>query len=601
MALVVLSVVEQRLDAVRAVLSGARVTEVAASVGVSRQTVHSWMSRYLVEGVAGLADRSHRPVSCPHQAPAEVEVRVAEMRRAHPRWGAKRIRLELLRNPPGGVVVPSRATINRILARHGLVIARPRKRSRDSYRRWERPGPMQLWQMDIVGGVMIVNPVTGEVREAKVVTGVDDHSRFCVIAAVVERASGRAVCLAFAQALQRFGVPEEVLTDNGKQFTGRFGKGGEVLFDKICRKNAITHRLTQPASPTTTGKVERFHLTLRRELLDDHEPYPSVEAAQAAMDGFVAQYNADRPHQALDEELPVMPADKFRPVSVEQRELLELWLPPHLTPAIEPSDHRAADDRAEVLPVRQSWTGGPIEFDRVIPPSGNLQVAGKQFWLGPQRAGQTLRFWADVNLIHLLIAGARIKTVRSHLTVNDLARLAADGATNAGPSPLPQVEGSDAIEVERIVARGGTVSLAGQVLVAAEILGGRRVGIRIEPATLMFYDLQTRELLRVRPNPLTMNQARRLRGSRPAGPPPRPSTEPIRVQRRASNSGVIMVCGQKVSLGRAHRHQTLTIWVSETTLAIELDDEETRLVRRTTTLPVRNIKADRPRTVTSVS
>jgi hypothetical protein len=85
-----------------------------------------------------------------------------------------------------------------------------------------------------------------------------------------------------------------------------------------------------------------------------------------------------------------------------------------------------------------------------------------------------------------------------------------------------------------------------------------------------------------------MDQARRLRGRRPAGPRPRPSTEPVRVQRRTSNSGVIMVCGQKVALGRAHKHQTLTIWVSETTLAIELDDQETRVVRRTTTLPVRN-------------
>jgi transposase InsO family protein len=91
---------------------------------------------------------------------------------------------------------------------------------------------------------------------------------FCVIAAVTERATGRAVCLALAGALARFGVPEEILTDNGKQFTDRFGKGGEVLFDKICRKNGITHRLTAPASPATTGKVERFHQTLRRELLD---------------------------------------------------------------------------------------------------------------------------------------------------------------------------------------------------------------------------------------------------------------------------------------------------------------------------------------------
>jgi hypothetical protein len=147
----------------------------------------------------------------------------------------------------------------------------------------------------------------------------------------------------------------------------------------------------------------------------------------------------------------------------------------------------------------------------------------------------------------------------------------------------------------------GLVSLAGRQIPAAEILGGRPVGIRIEPATLTFYDPDTRELLRTRSNPLTPDQIRKLRGLRPAGPPPRPSTEPVRVQRRESDTGVIMICGQKVALGRAYQRQTVTIAVSEATLAIELDDQEVRVVRRTTTLPIRNIKADRPRTATSVS
>jgi hypothetical protein len=75
----------------------------------------------------------------------------------------------------------------------------------------------------------------------------------------------------------------------------------------------------------------------------------------------------------------------------------------------------------------------------------------------------------------------------------------------------------------------------------------------------MFYDLDTRELLRTRANPLTAEQTKGLRGVRPAGPPPRPSTEPILVQRRASNTGVIMVAGQKVALGRVHKHQTVTV------------------------------------------
>src|SRR3954466_9438863 len=175
----------------------------------------------------------------------------------------------------------------------------------------------------------LVDAITGEVREARIVTGVDDHSRYCVLARVVERATGRAVCLAFAEALERFGVPEEVLTDNGKQFTARFGRGGEVLFDRICRDNGIAHRLTQPASPTTTGKVERFHQTLRRELLDDHDPFPSRTAAQAALDAWVGGYNTTRPHQALD---MACPADRFTPVGDADRELLPLRLPATLTP-----------------------------------------------------------------------------------------------------------------------------------------------------------------------------------------------------------------------------------------------------------------------------
>ena len=163
------------------------------------------------------------------------------------------------------MVVPAERTIDRILIRQGLLRARPRKRPRDSFTRFERPGPMQLWGIDIVGGIELVDTRTGEIREAKLVTGVDDHSRFCVIAAVVERATSRAVCLAFAQALARFGVPEEVITDNGKQFTDRFGKGGEVLFDKICRRNGITHRLTAPqlTEPERQGGEIPRHLPPR--------------------------------------------------------------------------------------------------------------------------------------------------------------------------------------------------------------------------------------------------------------------------------------------------------------------------------------------------
>jgi transposase InsO family protein len=283
-----------------AVVDGARVSEVAAEFGVSRQSVHSWLTRYREAGLAGLAHRSQRPRSSPNQASPELEARVCELRRNHPRWGAQRILHELMRGPAPVEGLPSRATVHRILVRHGLVVARTRRRKRSDYVRWQRPAAMQLWQLDIVYGPWLVDTATGELREARIVTGVDDHSRYCAMARVVERATGRATCVAFSEAVQRYGPPEEVLTDNGKQFTARFGRGGEVLFDKICRRNGIAHRLTQPSSPTTTGKIERFHQTLRRELLDDARPFTSVLQAQAALDEWVREYNVARPHQALE-------------------------------------------------------------------------------------------------------------------------------------------------------------------------------------------------------------------------------------------------------------------------------------------------------------
>jgi transposase InsO family protein len=257
--LVELSVVEQRYHAVMEVLSaGARVVEVADRYGVSRKTVHAWVRRYREHGLPGLADRSHRPHHHPWQLAGEVEAVICEMRRNHPRWGPRRLGHELVR--AGISPAPSRSSIYRTLVRHGLVTAATRKRARSDYLRWERPGSMQLWQLDIMGSVMITDPAAvGGVREVKLISGIDDHSRYCVIATLAPRGTSRLVCSAFLAALERFGIPDQVLTDNGVQFTGKYlrPRPSEVLFDQICRRNGIEHLLTKIRSPTTTGKIER--------------------------------------------------------------------------------------------------------------------------------------------------------------------------------------------------------------------------------------------------------------------------------------------------------------------------------------------------------
>jgi transposase InsO family protein len=195
------------------------------------------------------------------------------------------------------VPLPGRSAVYRALVRHGLVQARKRRRRREDYRRWERPRAMNLWQIDVMGRVYLAGGA-----EVKIVTGIDDHSRFVVCAKAVMRATARPVCQALTGALARHGIPEQILTDNGKVFTRRFGPDpGPVLFDRICRDNGIKHLLTKPYSPTTTGKVERLHKTMRAEFFRAADgQYATLAELQAALDAWVADYNTgQRPqHQA---------------------------------------------------------------------------------------------------------------------------------------------------------------------------------------------------------------------------------------------------------------------------------------------------------------
>jgi transposase len=183
--LVELKAVEQRYRAVIDVLDGMSVTEVAQRNKVSRQSVHTWLRRYANGGMAALADKSSKPESCPHQMASLTEARVISLRREHPRWGPRSIRTRLANE--GFAPVPGLSSIYRTLVRHHLLEPTQRKRARSDYKRWERSRSMELWQMDVVGRFHLADGT-----EVKVVTGVDDHSRFCVCARVVARGHGPA-------------------------------------------------------------------------------------------------------------------------------------------------------------------------------------------------------------------------------------------------------------------------------------------------------------------------------------------------------------------------------------------------------------------------
>ena len=604
--LVELSVVEQRYHAVMEVLAGIPVVEVATRYRVSRQSVHTWVKRYRDGGLAGLTDRSHRPQHSPRQVDGQIEALICELRRTHPGWGPRRLVHELGRRDISPM--PSRSTVYRVLIRAGLLEPVTRKRKRSDYRRWERSAPMQLWQMDIVGGVFLVDGT-----EVKIVTGIDDHSRFIVCCHVVLRATGRAICTAFAHALKRYGVPAELLTDNGKQFTGRFGgpRAGEVLFDRICRDNGITHRLTKPRSPTTTGKIERFHGSLRRALLDDHPPFESVAHAQAVIDTWVTGYNLDRPHQALDMAAPVDRFTATTPEHGQEADTLPLVLPAELdiiegqnTPA--PTQEPGSEPEPEIatmpLHLLRLKEMGPspvatpvtVELDAVVPASGNLQVKGQQLWLGPDRAGTPVTLRITTSHLRVLLAGVLIKTVGSKLAASDLHALIAAGRARLVTDQTEPVDQPVAavIEVERTVNAGGCVGLANRQVSVGFALAGRRVVLRFEATTMTVLDPTDRALLRSMPNPLATRAVAYLRGARPGGPPPMPpQAGAVTVERIVSSSGGVMIARQRVQLGRNHARKVVTATITERDIHVHDGPHLLVSVPRTTSLVITRRRA----------
>jgi hypothetical protein len=451
---------------------------------------------------------------------------------------------------------------------------------------------MELWQLDVTASAFLAGGT-----EVKIVTGVDDHSRFCVMTKAVRRATARPVCLAFVEAMRTYGVPEEVLTDNGKVFTGRFHKPGvpvEVLFDKICRENGITHRLTKIRSPTTTGKIERLHQTLQRELLDVHGPFESIEALQAALDAWRGEYNTDRPHQSLG---MAFPASRFTPASSP----LELRIPAELSantgqpqpPPPAPGPLPAPSLPAQIAPMPDTAAGAgqpAVEVDRVVPASGNVQLGGQQIWLGPALSGRQITFWADAISLHVLLDGTRIKTLPSRLGAVELARLAANGARPAGPSPLPAGNGA-VIEVDRTVNAAGLVSLADQQVGVGSPLAGQRVTLRME-GPLMAVLGHDGTLLRTMACPIPADRRSRLRGARRGRSlPPQPGG-PITVQRRVSSRGGLMVARQKIHAGMIHAGKTATVICENTCFRVVIDGETAAVVPRTTTSEVHRYKAN---------
>jgi hypothetical protein len=364
--------------------------------------------------------------------------------------------------------------------------------------------------------------------------------------------------------MQAYGIPAEVLSDNGKQFTGRFGKPrpAEVLFERI----------------------ERLHQTLQDELLTVHPPFGTIADAQAAVDAWRQEYNATRPHQSLNMAFPVT---RFAPRSGE---VLALRIPSELRTAA------AATAPAQPAGVPDSRVPAPaaalppaaVEVSRIVPPSGNLWIAGQQIWLGPPLAGRTAGLWAGLDRVHVLLDGYRIKTLPSRLDRTDIARLLASGAKPAGQPPLPPASGL-VNELERTVSASGNISVGNQLIGVGLPLAGQRITLRLDgPVAHIVADGM---LVRTVACPIPAHARDRLRGARrgSASPPRLPSSQIVR--RRVSVRGAIMVGGQRIQVGLPHARKTAEVTIEADTFQITIADALVMTAPRKTSRDIRRHKA----------
>lgn len=297
MPLKVMDVVEQRFLIVQ---EGSRpdadVSAVCRQHRVSRSTFYEWQQRYDDEGLEGLVPRSRRPATSPGQIDGYVEDQILRLRKDHS-WGPRKIRDELRQQ--GCLPLPAVSTVQQALARRGVGPLRPRAaKRRDPGKEFCREHSNELWQID-GSQFRLANG-----REYWVVDIIDDCSRFCVAALIGPALTGQLAWMAFCTAVASYGLPAQLLSDNGLCFTGK-AHGVEVAFERQVHAAGTSTTHSRPRHPQCCGKIERLHRT-DRDWQTLHMPTPrSLLVAQRHHDAFVEHYNHHRPHQSLNGDYPV--------------------------------------------------------------------------------------------------------------------------------------------------------------------------------------------------------------------------------------------------------------------------------------------------------
>jgi putative transposase len=312
-------VMDERIRFVARLLEGEKMAPLCREFGISRKTGYDLFNRYKDCGVAAFTDRSRRPYRQANRLPSQLEAVIVRLKRDDPGWGAPKIR-EKLRRQSSAPHLPAISTVHAVLARHGLVHHRRRRRPAATGTALSRPtAPNALWCADFKGEFML-----GDRRYCYPLTITDFASRYLLTCEALSTTQEKFAFTVFEQTFKEFGLPQAIRTDNGVPFASAHALYGLSKLAVWWLRLGIEIERTKPGHPEQNGRHERMHLTLKKEATKPAAA--NVLQQQARFDTFVAQYNRERPHQALEMRVP---ADVYVRSSRVYRGLEELTYPFH--------------------------------------------------------------------------------------------------------------------------------------------------------------------------------------------------------------------------------------------------------------------------------
>lgn len=283
-----------------AIEPGVNISQLCRDFGISRTTGYKWLNRYQEGGVEALKNRSRRPHRSPSQTDAKTEKWVMAARKENPDWGGRKIKKILEEEKKKKM--PAASTITEIIRRHDGIDPEEAKKHR-AFRRFEMAAPNMLWQMDFKGYYSTLDG-----QRCHPLTVLDDHSRYLLGLQACDNQKAVTVKEELIDIFRLYGLPQEMLMDNGTPWSGCCYRCYTKLSAWLLRLD-ISVIFSKPKHPQTLGKAERFHRTLKTELLK-HSQWLTVAACQPDYDQWRQVYNHIRPHEALQLEVP---ADRYHP------------------------------------------------------------------------------------------------------------------------------------------------------------------------------------------------------------------------------------------------------------------------------------------------